>query len=208
MSQLQKREGEYKSQLDELKAAANAANRAALDAAAAAASTSGRVDGGDGGAAAAAARAAGGRGGRDAGGPGGARHRGAAAAAGRTLSEHILYVGPPGTAKSELGRRLSRLCHGTYFERLLTRFSVPEELFGPLSMRALEEDRYIRQDARVREAAGWGARGCGWRPEGRGRSGCRRARACAPGTTRPMLPPDLPTTPPATGTCRRPRWRL
>lgn len=26
--------------------------------------------------------------------------------------EHILYIGPPGTAKSELGRRLSRLCHG------------------------------------------------------------------------------------------------
>ena len=40
--------------------------------------------------------------------------------------EHILYIGPPGTAKSELGRRLSRLCAGTFFERLLTRFSVPE----------------------------------------------------------------------------------
>jgi len=59
--------------------------------------------------------------------------------------EHILYLGPPGTAKSELGRRLSKLCGGTYFERLLTRFSVPEELFGPLSMRALEEDEYVRQ---------------------------------------------------------------
>ncbi len=40
--------------------------------------------------------------------------------------EHVLYIGPPGTAKSELGRRLSRLCAGTFFERLLTRFSVPE----------------------------------------------------------------------------------
>jgi MoxR-like ATPase len=59
--------------------------------------------------------------------------------------EHVLYIGPPGTAKSELGRRLSRLCRGNYFERLLTRFSVPEELFGPLSMRALEEDKYVRQ---------------------------------------------------------------
>lgn len=40
--------------------------------------------------------------------------------------EHILFIGPPGTAKSELGRRLSRLYKGAFFERLLTRFSVPE----------------------------------------------------------------------------------
>lgn len=40
--------------------------------------------------------------------------------------EHILFIGPPGTAKSELGRRLARLYKGTFFERLLTRFSVPE----------------------------------------------------------------------------------
>lgn len=59
--------------------------------------------------------------------------------------EHLLLLGPPGTAKSELSRRLSQLTGGRYFERLLTRFSVPEELFGPLSMRALEEDMYVRQ---------------------------------------------------------------
>ena len=40
--------------------------------------------------------------------------------------EHILFIGPPGTAKSELGRRLARLSRGRFFERLLTRFSVPE----------------------------------------------------------------------------------
>lgn len=49
--------------------------------------------------------------------------------------EHLLLLGPPGTAKSELARRMARLTGGTYFERLLTRFSVPEELFGPLSMK-------------------------------------------------------------------------
>ena len=59
--------------------------------------------------------------------------------------EHLLLLGPPGTAKSELSRRLAALTAGRYFERLLTRFSVPEELFGPLSMKGLENDEYVRQ---------------------------------------------------------------
>ncbi|CAE7714081.1 ravA [Symbiodinium sp. CCMP2592] len=41
--------------------------------------------------------------------------------------EHLFLLGSPGTAKSLLARRLSQVCEGSFFERLLTRFSVPED---------------------------------------------------------------------------------
>lgn len=59
-------------------------------------------------------------------------------------SEHVLLLGPPGTAKSALVRALAQAFSGTYFERLLTKFSTPEELFGPISLQALEQDRFSR----------------------------------------------------------------
>ena len=59
--------------------------------------------------------------------------------------EHVLLIGPPGTAKERAGAAPApRLRRARYFERLLTRFSTPEELFGPLSLKALEHDRYER----------------------------------------------------------------
>lgn len=58
--------------------------------------------------------------------------------------EHVLLLGPPGTAKSALVRAIAQSFGGTYFERLLTKFSTPEELFGPISLKALEQDRFVR----------------------------------------------------------------
>ncbi len=58
--------------------------------------------------------------------------------------EHVLFIGPPGTAKSALARSIAQAFGGVYFERLLTKFSTPEELFGPISLKALEQDRFTR----------------------------------------------------------------
>ena len=58
--------------------------------------------------------------------------------------EHVLLLGPPGTAKSALTREIAQAFGGTYFERLLTKFSTPEELFGPVSLKALERDEFTR----------------------------------------------------------------
>ena len=59
--------------------------------------------------------------------------------------EHMLVVGPPGTAKSALVRHLARLIDARYFEYLLTRFSEPNELFGPVDIKAFREGTFVRR---------------------------------------------------------------
>ncbi|MFZ1890003.1 MAG: AAA family ATPase [Candidatus Binataceae bacterium] len=61
---------------------------------------------------------------------------------------HVLLIGPPGTAKSMLAEELCTRVEGAnYFQWLLTRFSTPEEIFGAVSLRGLENDDYRRVTA-------------------------------------------------------------
>lgn len=59
--------------------------------------------------------------------------------------EHAVLIGPPGTAKSALIRYFAKLIQANYFEYLLTRFTEPNEIFGPVDINAFREGRYQRR---------------------------------------------------------------
>ncbi|MFK4065603.1 AAA family ATPase [Streptomyces sp. NPDC029674] len=57
--------------------------------------------------------------------------------------QHSLLLGPPGTAKSELARELTgRVVGASYWEILLSKFTAPTRMFGPVDVAALARGEY------------------------------------------------------------------
>lgn len=70
----------------------------------------------------------------------------AVALLGAMCGQNSFLYGPPGTAKSLISRRLACAFEApAYFEYLMNRFSTPEEVFGPISISELKQDRYFRK---------------------------------------------------------------
>ena len=57
--------------------------------------------------------------------------------------ENLFILGPPGTAKSALVQNMARLIDGKVFDYLLTRFTEPNEIFGPFDIRRLREGNLV-----------------------------------------------------------------
>lgn len=63
--------------------------------------------------------------------------------------EPLLLVGPPGTAKSDLVLKFKDALgvgEEDYFEYMLTRFTEPSEVLGPIDINLLREGRYVRRE--------------------------------------------------------------
>lgn len=57
--------------------------------------------------------------------------------------ENLFVLGPPGTAKTAIVHELGRRIEGRVFDYLLTRFTEPNELFGPFDIRKLRDGELV-----------------------------------------------------------------
>lgn len=66
---------------------------------------------------------------------------------GLLTDSNVALLGEPGTAKSFMVNDLCTRIMGKYFSYLFTKFTTPDEIFGPVSLKGLEEDVYRRVTA-------------------------------------------------------------
>jgi MoxR-like ATPase len=65
---------------------------------------------------------------------------------GMLACEHVMLVGPPGTAKSALARVLcNAILNAKFYTAMVGKTTTPEQFFGPWSLRGLKQDRYVRK---------------------------------------------------------------
>lgn len=58
---------------------------------------------------------------------------------------HVLFLGPPGTAKSQIASLWAQALDVGYFRRLITQHSTPDELFGPIDIKAYKDEGVFRR---------------------------------------------------------------
>ncbi len=58
---------------------------------------------------------------------------------------HVLLLGPPGTAKSQLANLWAKALGVGFFRRLITQHSTPDELFGPIDIKAYKDEGIFRR---------------------------------------------------------------
>ena len=73
---------------------------------------------------------------------------------GALCQEHVLLLGPPGTAKTRLVERFCRMLDTRPFSYLLTRFTEPAEIFGPIDVKVLGSDIAVSQGTLTEEQSG------------------------------------------------------
>jgi len=63
--------------------------------------------------------------------------------------EHIVVIGPPGTAKSYTVRLFAKLVNASFYQYLLTKFTSYDELFGTVDVAALAKGEFKRNWSRI-----------------------------------------------------------
>ena len=59
--------------------------------------------------------------------------------------EHVVLIGPPGTGKSMLVENMSNALKGaSIFKQLMSKFTTPEQVFGPVKVSGLLDDKFER----------------------------------------------------------------
>ena len=62
------------------------------------------------------------------------------------IKKHVFLIGPPATAKTLILKAFAAaMAEGSFFKLLFTKYTTPEEIFGPLSYKGLTQDLHVRK---------------------------------------------------------------